>query len=344
MLNRLTVPARILLCSLLAITSFAAVPSHAQYSVAETWHIGGTGGWDYLALDSAARRLYITHGQQVDVVDLRDGKVVGAITGPKGTHGVALDAAGHFGYISDGGAGQVVVFDRKSLATVATVAAGKNPDGILYEPRTKTVWAFNGRSNSVTIIDTATRQVVATTPLPGKPEFPQADGKGDVFVNIESENSISRLDAHTHAITATWKLDGCDSPSGLAIDRTHHRLFSVCDGNKMVVTDAISGKQLGSATIGSGPDAARYSGKRRLVFSSNGDGTLTVIDAAHGYSVLQNVTTAKGARTMAYDDNTDRAYLATADFGRRPDPMPDNPHPRPAIVPDSFRILVVRRK
>lgn len=313
------------------------------YKIVDQWKIGGSGGWDYLLADSGAHRLYVTHGPRVEVVDTQSGKAIGAITGLKGTHGVALDAAGRYGYISDGQANDVVVFDRHTLATITTVPAGTNPDGIAYEPVTKTVWAFNGRSGDVTVIDTETQKAVATIKLPGKPEFPQADGEGNVYDNIEDKNLIVRLNAASKTITATWKLEACDSPSGLAIDRTHHRLFSVCDGKKMAVTDYVTGKLLASPKIGNGPDAAGYSPSHNLAFSSNGEGTLTVVDGAHDYNVIQNLATQRGARTMSYDDGADRVYLVTADFGPAPAPTPANPRSRPAIVPDSFKILVVGR-
>jgi YVTN family beta-propeller protein len=334
---------RSLIAAALFATGAASLLAQGPYKIVDQWKVGGTGGWDYLLADSGAHRLYVTHGPRVEVVDTQTGKVIGAITGLKGTHGVALDTIDRFGYISDGQANDVVVFDRQTLATIDTVPAGANPDGIAYEPTTKTVWAFNGRSGDVTVIDGETRKVVATIKLPGKPEFPQADGKGSVFANIEDKNLIVRLDAASKAITATWKLDACDSPSGLAMDRVHRRLFSVCDGKRMAVIDADSGKLLASPEIGNGPDAANYSPTRKLAFSSNGEGTLTVVDAAHDYKVLQNLTTRRGARTMSYDDVADRAYLVTAEFGPAPAATPTSPRPRPAIVPDSFTILVVGR-
>jgi YVTN family beta-propeller protein len=314
------------------------------YQIVDHWKIGGTGGWDYLLADPGAHRLYVTHGARVEVLDTDTGKVVGAITGLKGTHGVALDPDGRFGYISDGGANAVVVFDRKTLATVASIPAGTNPDGITYEPVTRTVWAFNGRSKNVTVIDTASRTVVATIALPGKPEFPQADGKGHVFDNIEDKNSIVKLDATSKTLTETWPLAGCESPSGMAIDREHNRLFSVCDGKKMVVVDAGSGKVLALPEIGDGPDAAGYDDKRQLAFSSNGEGTLTVVDAKEGYKVLEQLPTMKSGRTMSYDSGKDRVYVVAAEVGARPEPSASNPRPRPAIVPNSFQVIVVGRK
>ncbi len=332
------------LAALAACTLTAGAFAQQPYKIVDHWKIGGTGGWDYLLADPGAHRLYVTHGPRVEVLDTNTGKLVGAITGLTGTHGVALDEGGKFGYISDGGANAIVVFDRKTLATVASIPAGTNPDGITYEPVTKTVWAFNGRSKNVTVIDTASRSVVATIALPGKPEFPQADGKGHVFDNIEDKNTIVRLDAASKTVTGTWQLAGCDSPSGMAIDREHSRLFSVCDGKKMAVVDANDGKVLALPAIGDGPDAAGYDDKSQLAFSSNGDGTLTVVDAQSGYKVLEQVPTMKGARTMSYDSSSDRVYVVTAELGPRPEPSAANPRPRPAIVPDTFQVIVLGRK
>jgi YVTN family beta-propeller protein len=315
--------------------------AQSHYHLITQWKVGGEGGWDYITADAAAHRLYITHGPRVEVLDSDSGKAVGAITGLQGTHGVALDPAGKYGYISDGRANAVVVFDRKTLKTITSIAAGTNPDGIAFEPVTKTVWAFNGRSNNATVIDAKSQKAVATIPLPGRPEFPVADGKGNVYDNIESKNEIVRIDAATKKVSAEWPL-GCDSPSGLAIDHAARHLFSVCDGKKMAVMDADTGKVLATPAIGDGPDAAAFDAKNKLAFSSNGDGTLTVVDAGKStFPVVQNVTTQRGARTMTFDSANGRIYLPTAQFGPRPAPTAEMPHPRPSIVPDSFTVLVV---
>ena len=324
--------------------SAGAASAQQPYSVIDHWKIGGTGGWDYLLADPPAHKLYITHGPRVEVVDTTTGKPLGAITGLKGTHGIALDPDGKTGYISDGGANAVVVFDRGTYATIASIPTGANPDGITYEPVTKTVWAFNGRGKSVSVIDTASRKVVATIDLPGKPEFPQADGKGHVFDNIEDKNSIVALDAKTKTLTGTWPLTNCDSPSGLAIDRAHDRMFAVCDGKKMAIVNTITGKQIGTANIGDGPDAAGYDPKHQLAFASSGDGILAVVDAAHGYSTVESLPTMKGGRTMAYDEGSDRIYVMAAEMGERPAPTATVPRPRAPIVPDSFQVVVIGRK
>lgn len=322
-----------------------AVASRAQgYHVADHWKIGGEGGWDYLLSDDAAHRLYVTHGARVEVLDTTNGKPIGAITGLKSTHGIALNPDGKTGYISDGAGNAIVVFDRNSLEIKATVPAGTNPDGIIFEPVTHTVWAFNGRSRNVSVMDAVNNQIVETFPLPGKPEFPQVDGKGSVFVNIEDKNSIVKLDARTKKALGSWALTGCESPSGLAIDLQRHRLFSVCDGNKMAISDFAIGKVIGLASIGDSPDAAGYDAKNHLAFSSNGQGTLSVIDTDKpGFPTIQTLTTARGARTMTYDAATDRVFLSAAKYEPAAAPTAAAPHPRPVPVPGSFEILVVTR-
>jgi YVTN family beta-propeller protein len=327
--------------------SFVADPAllsaQKPYKILDKWKIGGDGGWDYLLADPQVHRVYITRGPQVVVVDTQSGQQIGTITGMHGTHGIALDNAGKFGYISDGGGNAVIVFDRATLATVATIPAGTNPDGIVFEPATQTIWAFNGRSKNATVIDAAARRVVATIPLPGKPEFPAVDGKGMVFDNIEDKNEIVRLDAHTNRLTAEWPLKGCDGPSGLAFDVAGSRLFAVCDKH-MAVVDSNTGKALATPEIGDGPDAAGWDAEHKLVFASCGEGVLSVVDTSKpGYSTIETLPTQRGARTMAYDAAADRVYLVTAEFGPQVAPTPSNPHPRPTALPGSFTVIVVGR-
>ncbi len=323
----------------------AQVDNAAPYRVLNRFPVGGDGGWDYLEMDPDAHRLYLAHNSTVNVIDTTSGKQVGMIAGLQSTHGVALDDAGKFGYISDGKGNAIVVFNRHTLETVAAVPAGKNPDGIVYEPVTKTVWAFNGRSKDVSVLDTASRTIVATIKLPGKPEFPAVDGKGTVFANIEDTSELVKLDAKTRQLTATYPLPGCESPTGLAMDKEGRRLFSVCEGKVMTITDADSGKVIATAAIGDGPDADRYDGTRKLAISSNGQsGDMTFVDV-HGAqpAVLATVKTAPGARTMAYDELTGRAYTVTAQFGPAPAPSPANPRGRPSPLPGTFEVIVVGR-
>ena len=321
----------------LALGSTLFASAQKPFHLEDRWVIGGEGGWDYILAN--AGRLYIAHTTKVDVVDTHTGKIIGSVTGLTRTHGVVITPDGKRGFVSDGGANQVVAFDTASLGTIAKIPAGTNPDGMTYEPTTRTVWAFNGRSSNATVINAAEKQVIGTIALPGKPEFPQADGNGEVFVNIEDQNEIVRMDAKTRKVTAIWPLAGCESPSGMAIDTAGMRLFSVCDGNKMAVTDAKTGKSLATPSIGQGPDAAGYDASGRLAFSSNGDGTLTVVDAGKpDYPVLQTVETQKGARTMSYDESTGKVYLVTSKFAP---PDPANPKGRQTPIPGTFTVLVV---
>jgi YVTN family beta-propeller protein len=326
------------------LVSNGTAKADGPYHVATQWKIGGDSWWDYLAVDPASQLLYVTHGDHVVVIDTATGKVKANITGLKGVHGVAFDTSGKFGYISDGGANEVVVFNRKTDAIVTRVRAGTNPDGIVFEPVTQTVWAFNGRSNSATVIDDATHKVVATVPLPGKPEFPVADGKGSVYDNIESLSEIVHIDARTHKVLAAWPIDPCKGPSGLAIDKKHERLFAVCDG-VMAVVNAKTGKVVATPKIGDGPDAARFDAKHELAFSSNGEGTLTVVheNSPDSYTVLQTLPTKRGARTMALDETTGTLYTVTGDFGPRPAATAEHPHPHPSLLPGSFVVLVIQR-
>ena len=326
---------------------FAGSRAAAQktFQVEQRWSVAGEGSWDYLTADAASHRLYIAHGTRVDVLDTTSGKVLGEVPGLTRCHGVVIAPDGKTGFVSDGGANKVVVFDTATFAKVGEIPAGTNPDGMVYEGSTKTLWAFNGTSKNVTVIDTAKRAVVGTIALPGKPEFPATDNAGTVFVNIEDTNSLMRLDAKTMKATATWKLAECESPSGLAFDVAGGRLFSVCDGKKMVVTDAHTGKSLATPTIGDGPDAAGYDPKTKLAFASNGDGTLSVVDTSKaGYPVVQMLPTMKGARTMALDSSTGKIFTVSAKYGPTPAATAAVPRPRPVAVPGSFTVLVIGSK
>ncbi|HEX4037639.1 MAG TPA: YncE family protein [Acidobacteriaceae bacterium] len=317
--------------------------ANGPFHVEHEWKLGGDGGWDYMGVDPVSKLLYITRGDHVMVVDTNSGKQVADITGLHGTHGVVFSSDGIHGYITDGGANQVAEFNRKTNTIEKTIPAGTGPDGEVFDPATKTVWAFNGRSHDATVIDTATNTVVATVALPGKPEFPVADGQGSVYDNIEDKSEIVRIDAKTHTVTATWPIAPCEGPSGLAIDRRHRRLFAVCDGT-MAVVDADSGKVVTSPTIGDGPDAARFSSADQYAFSSNGgSGTITVVheDSPDAYTVVQNLPTKRGARTMAMDPDGSHLYTVTADFGPRPAPTPEHPRQRPPIIPGSFEVIAI---
>jgi YVTN family beta-propeller protein len=314
-----------------------------HYTVTSRIPLEGDSGWDYLYADSTNRQLYVSHGTEVQVVDLDGGKPTAKISGMKRIHGIAVADDLNRGFISDGGDDTVVIFDLKTNSVLQKVKAGANPDGILYDAASQRVFAFNGRSNNVTAIDAATGKVVGTVALEGKPEFPVSDGKGDIYANIEDKSEIVQIDPKTLKLNKRWPLAPCEEPSGLAIDAAARRLFSVCDNQKMVIVDADSGKVVATVNIGKGPDAAAYDPESKLVFSSNGEGTLTVVkqESADKYTVVANVPTEKSARTVALDTKTRKLYLSAAQLGPPPAPTTDNPRPRPKILPGTFHVLVV---
>lgn len=328
----------IVLC--LAAVMWAAGPG---YHVVNTWKLGGEGGWDYLTADSDARRLYISRGTHVIVIDLDSGKSVGDIADTPGVHGIALAPELGKGFISNGREGTVSIFDIKTLATSGKVKVGENPDAILYDPATKRVFTFNGRSQDSTAIDAATGKVLATIKLDGKPEFAASDAKGEVFVNIEDKSELTVIDPNKLEVKTKWPLAPCTEPSGLSIDRKNRRLFVGCDNKMMAVVDADSGKVLATPAIGEGVDATAFDDATGLAFASCGEGVLTVVkeDSPTSFSVAEGVKTQQGARTMALDSKTHNAYVVTAKFGPPPAPTADNPHPRRSILPDSFVVLVL---
>jgi YVTN family beta-propeller protein len=334
------------LCAGFPIAAVAAAAA-PKMEVLQKWKLGGTGGWAYLALD-AKGRLFISRATRVDVVDVESGKIVGTIPDTQGVHGVAFADSLNRGFTSNGRANTVTAFDLDTLKVIQEAkVSGRNPDAILYEPAGKHVFTFNGASKDATVLDANSLAVVATIPMPDKPEFAAEDGRGQIFVNIESDpGQIVVIDSQKLTVKSTWPLPGCNSPSGLAIDTEHRRLFSVCDGKVMAVTDATSGKQVALVAIGEHPDAAAYDKKRGIVYSSNGEGTLSVIhqDSANHYSLAETVPTQRGARTMALDTVSGKAYLVTADFGPAPAATAEQPRPRPALIEDSFVVLVVGKR
>lgn len=329
--------------SLAALALAAAGPG---YHVAKTYKLGGEGGWDYLIADGNASRLYISRGTHVVVLDVDSGKSVGDIPDTQGVHGIALAPDLGRGFTSNGREGTVTIFDIQTLKPIGEkVKVGDNPDAILYDPATKRVFTFNGRSQDSTAIDGASGKVLGTIKLDGKPEFAASDAKGTVFVNIEDKSELTVIDPNTLAVKAKWPLAPCTEPSGLAIDRKHRRLFAGCDNKMMAVVDADTGKVLATPAIGEGVDATAYDDDAGLAFASCGEGVLTVVkqESADKYSVAENVKTQRGARTMALNSKTHDVYTVTANFGPRPAATADNPHPRPPILPDSFVVLVVSK-
>ena len=333
----------VLSVSLAALAWAAAGPG---YHVAKTYTLGGEGGWDYLNADANARRLYISRGTHVIVLDVDSGKTVGDIPDTQGVHGIALAPDLGRGFTSNGREGTVTIFDTQTLKPIGEkVKVGENPDAILYDPASKRVFTFNGRSQDASAIDATSGKVLGTIKLDGKPEFAASDGQGTVFVNIEDKSELTVIDPSTLAVKAKWPLAPCTEPSGLAIDRKHRRLFAGCDNKMMAVVDADSGKVLATPAIGEGVDATAYDDETGLAFASCGEGVLTVVkqESPDKYSVAENAQTERGSRTMALDSKTHDVYTVTAKFGPRPAATADNPHPRPPILPDSFVVLVVSK-
>ena len=323
-----------------------AASSTAAYHVARRVTVGGEGGWDYLVVDTAAHRLWVTRGSHVQVLDADRDSLVGDVSNTAGVHGVALAPALGRAFTSNGRDSSVTIVDLKTLAPIALVkVTGRNPDAILYEPATRRVFTFNGGSADATALDAATGAVVGTIPLGGKPEFAVAQGDGRVFVNVEDKSEVVAFDARTLAVQARWSLAPCEEPTGLAIDRAHGRIFAGCSNEVMAVVDTKSGRVVATPPIGAGVDGTAFDPATQLAFASNGEGTLTVVheDAPDRYTVVGTVPTQRGARTLALDERTHRVYTVTAQFGPPPAATPDRPHPRPALVPGTFTVLVVER-
>ena len=323
--------------ALLAAVAFAA----EGYKIVTKIKIGGTGGWDYTNVDSAAGRLYASHGTEVDVVDLNSGKVAGKIEQLHGVHGIALAPDLGKGFISNGQSNSVTVFDLKTLQKTGEPATGQNPDAICYEPKTQRVFTFNGRSNDSSAIDAKTNEIVGTVKLGGKPEFCAADGAGKLYNNLEDTSEIVEIDAAKLTVLRRMSLAPVEGPSGLAIDAKNKKLFSVGDNKMMAVVDIPTMKVIATPAIGSGPDAAGFDPGAGLAFSSNGEGTLTIVKPVNGaYQAVDTVTTERGARTMTVDTKLHRVYLLAAEYGPAPEPK-DGKKQRPPVLPDSFHVLVV---
>ncbi len=314
----------------------------AGYHVTKEIHIGGEGGWDYLTVDSAARRLYVSHATKVVVVNLDTDQVVGEIPNTQGVHGIAVAPDLGKGFVSDGRSNSVTIFDLATLKQTGTVQTGQNPDAILYEPTSHRTFTFNGRSKDSTVINAQSGQVEGTIPLGGKPEFSAADGKGKVFVNIEDTNELVTINAASMKEERRISLKPCESPSGLAIDPRSSTLFSVCDGKVMAISSGKEGKLITTAPIGEGPDGVAFDPGANSAFSSNGrDGTITVVHGSGSkWEAVENAPTVKGARTIAVDPKTHKLYLPVADVDTAAGPGPNG---RPKYKADTFKVLVVSK-
>ncbi len=335
--SRILTPSVMLVCA-------ALCPAGAQsYHVAHTYTLGGSGGWDYVSLDTAGHRLFIARQDRVMVVDPGTGKVLAEIPGLNGAHGVAFAYQSGRGFATSGRDSSVVMFDLKTLAVAGRTTAALDADAILYDPATQRVFTFNGDANSSTVLDATSGKRIGTIDLGTGPEFAVSAGDGKLYVNLEEKGAVAEIDAAAMKVTRQWSLAPCQTPTGLAIDRAHHRLFSGCRSGVMAISDASAGKLITTLPIGQAVDACRFDPATQLAFASNGDGTLTVVheDAPDRFRVVATVPTRRGARTMELDEATHRVFTVTADFGPTPAATPEHPRPRPPIMPGTFALFVL---
>jgi DNA-binding beta-propeller fold protein YncE len=317
-----------------------AVPGPSGYHVAKTIRVGGEGFWDYIVVDPLGRRIYVSHGTHVVVLDADTEAVVGDIPDTQGVHGIAVASEFGRGFVSNGRTNNVTMFDLKSLKTLGVIPTGTNPDSIIYDPATKRVFAMNGRSGDITAINAADGKVAGNAPVGGKLESAVADGKGSLFVNVEDRSELVQVDAEKLTLLHRWPLAPCTDPSGLAMDAKTRRLFAGCDNNMMAVVNADTGKIVTTLPTGKGTDANGFDPGTGFAFSSNGEGTVTVVheDSPDHFTLVENVPTKASARTMAVDLKTHALFLPAADF--------DAPAPgerRGKMKPDSFVVLMLVR-
>ncbi len=309
------------------------------FHVANIFHIASSGGWDYIAVGPDNNRLYVSHGTQVNVLDATSGDSIGVIPNTTGVHGIAFVPSLGKGYTSNGRLNNISVFDLKSNQVLGQIAAGTNPDAIMYDDFSKLIITCNGRSNDLSLIDPSTEKLVATIPVGGKPETAVSDGKGKIFVNIEDKNEIISVDISSHAVLNRWPLAPSEGPTGLAIDLKNNRLFAGCE-KTLVVLDASAGKVIARVTIGNGCDGVVFDPSLGFAFASCGEGVLSIVhETAKGeYALLENVVTKASARTSAIDPKTHTVYLPAAEFQKN-----STPGTRPPVVPGTFQVLVVKR-
>jgi DNA-binding beta-propeller fold protein YncE len=337
---------RTMIVALLLAGTAAAFPHAAwavEYAFKQEFALAGDSGWDYLTYDASSNRLFVSRGTRVQVIDPDHGTLLGEIADTPGVHGIALASELGKGFVSNGRDNSVTVFDLQTLKTLSKIALknGENPDFILYDAFSRRVFVFNGRSSNASVIDAVSAQLITTISLHGKPEAAVTNGEGTVFVNIEDKNEITAIDARKATATASWPLPGCNEPAGLAMDTLTHRLFAGCHNKVLTIVNADSGKVVVTLPIGEGVEADTFDPQTRLVFSSQGDGTLTVVkeEAPDRYTVVQNVVTQRGARTMALNQKNHDVYLVSADFEEATSTIAQ-PRPRRTIKPGTVVLLI----
>lgn len=323
----------------------AQASADAAYHIVRDIRLGGDGRWDYVVVDTVGDRLFIARQTRVMVVEPGSGRLLGEIPGLDGAHGVALAYPSGHGFATSGRDSSVTMFDLRTLKVLKRTKAADDADAVLYDPSSKRIFTFNGDANSSTAIDAGSGSVVGSIPLGGKPEFGVADDRGRLYVNLEDKAMVAEIDPVALKVTRRWSIAPCEEPTGLAIDRAHHLLFSGCHNGVMAISDAVAGKSIAEVPIGQGVDGAAFDPSTGLAFASNGDGTLTVVheDSPTAFRVLSSARTRRGARTMALDERTHRVYTVTAAFGETPAPTAGEPRPRPQLVGGTFSLLVLDR-
>jgi YVTN family beta-propeller protein len=320
--------------------TFQLIAQPSKYAVQQEFSIKSAGGWDYLTV--YGNKLYVSHGTQVNILDKKTGDSIGFIPNTTGVHGIAFDPIHQLGFTSNGRLNNVYVFNVSNNEIKTNIATGENPDAIMYDPFSKTIITCNGRSKDLSFIDANTLQVIATVAVGGKPETAVSNEAGKIFVNVEDKNEIVVINAITHLVEAHWSIAPIESPTGLAMDIATKRLFA--GGEKLLgVINAETGKMLTTIGIGDGCDGVTFDNTTKLIFTSNGEGTMSIIkeaDANH-FSLVENIPTAKGARTIAIDETTHKIYLPTANF--EPLPADAKPNTRPKMIPGTFKILVANK-
>jgi len=312
----------------------------ASFKLEKVYPINGSGGWDYIAVNK--QKLYVSHGSQVNILDENSGDSIGIIPGTEGVHGIAFYNPLNKGYTSNGRLNNVFVFDLHTNKVLKKIATGENPDAIFYDDFSGKIITCNGRSRSLSIIDPVKDEVVATVDLGGKPEEAVSDGKGKIFVNLEDKNQIAVVDISSFSVLHKWAISPGEAATGLAIDKKTHRLFAGCDNEMLVIVNSENGNVISGLPIGEGCDGVVFDPKQNLIFTSNGEGTITVIKgaAADSFSVIQTVPTKKTARTLTIDHLTETLFLPAADIApAEPGAVSDA---KRKIVPGSFKVLVVK--
>lgn len=330
----------ILFLILLVSAGIITLEAQSGYRLVRKIGIAGEGGWDYISVDDSAGRLYVSHSSVAQVIDIKTGNTIATIPGTKGIHGIAIAPELNKGFTSNGRDSSVTVFNLSTFETTGKITVtGKNPDAVVFDPFSKYIFTFNGGSSNSTVIDAKENRVIATIPLEGKPEFAVTDGKGNIYVNIEDKSLLTVISTRTLKVTRKWSLSPGEEPTGLALDKENGRLFSVCSNKKMIVSDVSAGKVIAVVPIGDGCDGVAFDKGYKRIYSSNGEGTITVVQEENKdkYKVLETVKTQKGARTITLDQKNHHLYLPVAEY----ESTADNNSRRPPVKPGTFSVLEI---